>query len=97
MIVNDPNKNTSESCLAEAENRAYENLRAQVAKDLIKLAAEHDMSPEYMAEKLNLSPVAYKFLLWDRDISLRELNEIASVFSHEPVILFRKRWPATHN
>jgi len=97
MIVNDPNKNTSESCLAEAESRAYENLRTQVAKDLIKLAAEHDMSPEYMAEKLDLSPIGYKFLIWDKEMSLRELNEIVSVFSYEPVILFRKRWPATHN
>lgn len=92
----DPYKGVSKSCEEEARSRSYENLRAKIAEDIVSLMDEHGLEDDEMRDKLNVAPGDLAIMVWDKDLTLSELNNILSLFSYEMVPIFRKRWPATH-
>lgn len=106
----DANQGINKDSLRKLTDASYERFRIQVFTAIVMLLADFEMSWDDLANKLQWKwnshrmPIRYftgsevKKALGDngyKDIDLEILNEVASVFSTEPYIIFKPRFPYT--
>ncbi len=94
----DPNKGCSQSVLKRLQDASNERFRIELFKAIEKLLEDFDMTWDDLAWKYgwNGSGASFKTYLGDSDeVTLKELNKVAAVFSSEPYIIFRPRKPWT--
>jgi len=103
------NKGASEDTLRRLKEASYERFRVQLIKAVEKLLEDFEMTWDDLAKKLQWrfwdrysqsfergkvqTGQDIKTTLGTKHISLFALNDIAHVFSMEPYILFKPRFP----
>lgn len=106
--MNDPNKGTSELVLWRLKEASLERFRIELFNAVKKLLEDFDMTWGDLAKKLDwqaygplghhdMKPEELKTEIGVNELSLKELNDIAHVFSAEPYIIFRPRKPFTNS
>lgn len=102
----DPNRGTTEEVLRRLKEGSEERFRTQLLESIRLLLNDFQMTWDDLAEKLKwfaefdcprrmLSGDTIKRYLGQNSPDIREINEIAHVFSAEPYIIFRPRKPYT--
>lgn len=86
-----PNRNTSEDVLRRFKEASYERMRVELKCSVELLLQDFSMSWQDL-ESLLMTNTPKKDIVQD-ELTLRQLNEIAHLFSCEPYILFRPREP----
>lgn len=100
-----PNRDTSEDVLRRLKEASYERMRVELKCSIELLMKDFGLSWDELGELHGFGPTGetdlttradrIKSHLIDGGIFLRELNEIAHIFSCEPYIIFRPREPWT--
>ena len=95
----EPNRDTSEDVLVRLKQGSYERFHLQLINDIDQLLSEFEMSWDDLAERLTLkrTGIELKKYLGGCPLSMEELNSVAAIFSAEPYILFRPRFPWIQN
>jgi hypothetical protein len=92
----DANKGASEETLRRFKEASYERFRIELIASIERLLDDFEMTWDDLAKKLmwfSLTGSGVKDRLGGAYIGVEELNEIAHVFSAEPYIIFRPRFP----
>ncbi|KKM95674.1 hypothetical protein LCGC14_1185770 [marine sediment metagenome] len=94
-----PNKGASTDVLVRLKAASYERFRIELFNSVEKLLEDFDMTWQDLARKLGWSISGdgawLKRKIGNEELDLQELNEIAHVFSSEPYLIFRPRFPWT--
>jgi len=95
----DANRGKSEKILRRLEAASYERLRSQLLVSIGILLDDFEMTWDDLADKLSAKRSGDEFRAYcgRNDLTLREINAIASVFSTEPYFIFRARFPWTQS
>lgn len=99
----DPTRGANEETLRRLTDESYERFRIQFFEAVKKKLEDFEMTWDDLADKLNWTrdkekmqgDVIKKELGSDVFFTLEEMNQIASVFSCEPYVIFRPRFPWT--
>lgn len=101
----DANKGVTEDTLRRLKEASYERFRIELIKSIEHLLVEFEMDWDDAAEKLQwvdlegkpISGDAVRLEMGTIPITVKEINDIAHLFSMEPYILFRPRFPYTQS
>jgi len=100
----DANRGTSEEVQKRLREGSAERFQTQLFESIRLLLNDFQMSWDELAEKLQWpyqivrgvrSGGNVRFRISHHDLTVKEINEIAHVFSAEPYIIFRPRKPYT--
>ena len=93
-----PNRDTSEDVLRRHKEASYERMRVELKCSVEMLMKDFDMDWDELGDLMGIGrcrsrghQAKYKLLMGN--MTLRELNNVAHIFSCEPYILFRPRDP----
>jgi len=92
-----PNRDITEETLRRLSDASYERFRVQLLESLSLLMHDFEMSWSDLAKLLPVKRTGSELRKYvgEHDLTIKELNAIAHVFSTEPYILFRARFPWT--
>ena len=98
-----PNRATSEDTLRRLKEASYERMRVELKCTVELLLKDFDMTWDDLGRLLGFGPTGetdmqtradrVRFHVLDSGLVLKDLNELAHVFSTEPYIIFRPRNP----
>ena len=99
-----PNRDASEDNLRMAKEESYERYKLQIFSSVEQLLSDFEITWDDLAAELQwpwnfFDPPQYqtgeqvKKLIGSVEMTDKMLNDVASVFSAEPYIMFRPRWP----
>lgn len=95
-----PNRATSEDVLRRLKAASYERMRVELKCSIEQLMEDFDMDWNDLGRLLGVdvdeNPIWEQYArqhIIEEGMSLEELNDIAHIFSCEPYILFRPRFP----
>jgi len=94
-----PNSGITEETLRRLSDASYERFRIQLIESLSMLMNDFQMTWDDLADKLGSrcqnNGDDLKKIIGYGDVSLADLNAIAHVFSTEPYLIFKARFPWT--
>jgi len=94
-----PNSGVTEETLRRLSDASYERFRLQLIESLSMLMNDFQMTWDDLADKLGQRGEnrgdELKKIIGYGDVSLADLNAIAHVFSTEPYLIFKARFPWT--
>lgn len=100
-----PNRETSEDVLRRLKEASYERMRTELKCSVELLLKDFDMTWDDLGRLLGMEERtpgngpsradSARWLIPQGQITLKELNNIAHIFSTEPYLIFRPRLPWT--
>ena len=95
-----PNRDTSEDVLRRLKEASYERMRVELKCSVELLLRDFDMTWDDLAHLLGGRIVLKdahlaRWNILQGSLTLKQLNDIAHIFSCEPYIIFRPRMPWT--
>jgi hypothetical protein len=93
--MNDPNKGASREVLRRLEEASYENFRMQLLSAIEKLLEDFEMTWGDLGRLAGDPALGDKQIVGMDDLTMSQINSIASAFSSEPYIIFKARSPWT--
>ena len=93
----DPNRDTTKETLRRLSDAGYERFRLQLLESLSLLMNDFQMTWDDLAKLLPVrrSGDELRKYIGEHDLTIKELNAIAHVFSMEPYLIFKARFPWT--
>jgi hypothetical protein len=94
-----PNKGASQEVLIRLRTASYERFRLELLRSIEQLLVDFGMTWNELAEALgDTEGVELKQHIGDSNqMDLCDLNDIAHIFSTEPYVIFRPRFPWTQS
>jgi len=91
------NRGQTEEVLLALKAESYERFRIQVFQGIDMLLKDFEMNWDDLAKKLGLrrSGESLKHYVGTCSLRVEEINAIAHIFSAEPYLIFRPRFPWT--
>ncbi len=95
--MTNPNRGASDEVLDQLKAASYERFRLELINSIEQLLKDFDMTWNDLSEAIwgTRYGVAMKKYVGDGSMTLSQLNAIAHVFSSEPYLIFRPRFPWT--
>lgn len=96
--MTDPNKGVTPNVLARLKKASYERFLIELLIGIEQLLRDFDMTWDDLADRIYPTKgwgLVLKKQVGDGELSLSELNDIAHIFSTEPYLIFRPRFPWT--
>ena len=92
-----PNRGITEETLRRLSDASYERFRLQLIESLSMLMNDFQMTWDDLTTLLSLkkSGDELRKYIGEHDLTIKELNAIAHVFSTEPYLIFKARFPWT--
>lgn len=101
-----PNKGANKETLRRLKEGSYERVRVELMNSVESKMRDFEMSwddiglllgmtPEFIGKLSSPGDVARWEIIYDNQLTLENLNDIAHLFSCEPYIIFRPRDPWT--
>jgi hypothetical protein len=95
----DPTKGASEETLRRLRDESYERFRLQLFKSFEQLLADFEMTWDDLARVSGYGTGDFfkNALGTQNSLTLFDLNTLAAIFSAEPYVVFRPRFPWTQS
>ena len=99
-----PNRDTSEEVLRRLKEGSYERMRTELKCSIELLMKDYDMTWDDIGRLLGMSHYAkepqrrankMRKKIIEGSLTLNDLNTLAHLFSAEPYLIFRPRFPWT--